>query len=162
MSLTLASLTREVDEFKLKRNAEVIPNISIDKTRTVIYAGNQEKLYIPTPSGLVGHNNDKSVRCIMGPYGSGKSTWAIHEIVRRTCAMPRWADGNRRRARWAIVRNTSGELQSTTLQTWLAWFGDLGDINKRQKPIMTYEHVFKYGYVVVELEFLLIALYRPY
>ena len=161
MSLTLASLTRDVEEYKNQLYAEVTPNISIDNERTIIYAGNQEKLYIPTPSGLVGHLNDSFVRCIMGPYGSGKSTWAIHEIVRRTCAMPRWSDGNRRRARWAIVRNTSGELQSTTLQTWLAWFGDLGDINKRQKPIMTYEHVFNDGYGVVELELLFIALDRP-
>lgn len=161
MSHTYASLKKDWEQFKQQRHAEITANIIIDDQRTVIYAGNQKKLYVPTPSGLIGHRDDSFVRCIMGPYGSGKSTWAIHEIVRRTCAMPKWSDGGRRRARWAIVRNTSGELQSTTLQTWLAWFGELGDISKRQKPIMTYEHTFNDGNGVVELELLFIALDRP-
>ena len=73
--------------------------------------------------------------------------------------MPVWSNG-RRRSRWAIVRNTSGELQSTTLQTWLAWFGELGDIHRRQKPLLTYEHTFNDGAGVVELELIFLALDR--
>jgi hypothetical protein len=73
--------------------------------------------------------------------------------------MPIWRHG-RRRAKWLIIRNTSGELQSTTLQTWLTWFGDLGDIKKRQKPLLTYEHTFNDGQGLIELELVFIALDR--
>ena len=158
---TIASLQKDFDGLKRARNAEVIPHILINDEKTIIYAGQEKKIYIPTPSGNIGHRDDSFVRCIMGPYGSGKSTWAINDIVRRASKMPRWAEGNRRRSRWGIIRNTSGELQSTTLQTWLAWFGDLGDIHKRQKPILTYEHVFNDGEGIIELELLYIALDRP-
>src|SRR6185503_20143949 len=95
------------------------------------------------------HNDDSFVRLIMGPYGSGKSTWCINEIVRRSCNMPHWYKGHIRRSKWAIVRNTSGELYSTTLQTWLAWFGELGDVQKRQKPLLTYFHRFNDGKGVI-------------
>jgi hypothetical protein len=83
----------------------------------------------------------------------------INFIVQHACSMPYWSNG-RRKARWAIVRNTSGELYSTTLQTWLTWFADLGDIKKRQKPLLTYEHTFNDGNGVVELELIFIALDR--
>jgi len=73
--------------------------------------------------------------------------------------MPYWSNG-RRRSKWAIVRNTSGELYSTTLQTWLTWFGELGDVQKRQKPLLTYFHRFNDGKGVVELELIFIALDR--
>ncbi len=134
--------------------------LTINDNSMIIHAKDCDKTYVPTNTGDVAHNNNSFVRIIMGPYGSGKSTWAATEIVRRACGMPKWYSG-RRRSRWAIVRNTSGELQSTTLATWLSWFDDLGDIKKRQKPILTYEHSFNDGHGVVELELLFIALDRP-
>lgn len=134
-------------------------HIEFQSGRTVIHASEKDNFYVPTATGNLAHNDDSFVRLIMGPYGSGKSTWCCHEIVRRTAAMPAWHSG-RRRARWAIVRNTSGELQSTTLQTWLTWFGDLGDVRRRQKPLLTYEHTFNDGKGVVELELIFIALDR--
>lgn len=155
----ISSLLKRLNTFEDKINKQTNANIIINDSRMVIHAS-QEKIYIPSPTGHIAHMDDAFVRVIMGPYGSGKSTWAVSEIVRRSCQMPVWADGNRRRSRWAIVRNTSGELQSTTLQTWLAWFGELGDITKRQKPILTYEYTFNDGYGLVELELLFIALDR--
>lgn len=160
MISTMASVNKRIVIAESSRNRQVTQNIDIDNTRMLIYAGNEKKVYVPTPTGRIAHLDDSFVRVIMGPYGSGKSTWAICEMVRRSCAMPIWFAG-RRRSRWAVVRNTSGELQSTTLQTWLAWFGDLGDIHKRQKPILTYEHTFNDGHGMVELEILFIALDRP-
>lgn len=163
MTATYASLMKEVEAIKRHRNAETIPNLSLNDERMIIYAGQNKqdiKIYIPTPTGHDAHLDNNDVRLIMGPYGSGKSTWAVSEMVRRACAMPIWYAG-RRKARWGIVRNTSGELQTTTLQTWLAWFGELGDVHKRQKPMMTYEHTFNDGKGVVELELLFIALDRP-
>lgn len=126
---------------------------------TKIFCEDQTRIYIPSMTGKLFHEDDSFVRLVIGPYGSGKSTMCAFEIIRRTCAMPAWSNG-RRRAKWAIVRNTSGELYSTTLQTWLTWFGDLGDITKRQKPLLTYEHRFNDGNGIVELELIFIALDR--
>lgn len=133
--------------------------ITINPERTIIHASDQDKIYVPTHTGKFFHDDPSFVKLVMGPYGSGKSTLCVNHIVRSACAMPPWHRG-RRRARWGIVRNTSGELQSTTLQTWLTWFGELGDIKKRQKPILTYEHTFNDGFGVVELELIFIALDR--
>ena len=130
-----------------------------DSTRVYDSDPKKIKLYRPTPTIKKFHEDDSFVRLIIGPYGSGKSTGCDHEIIKRARAMPVWHNG-RRRSRWAIVRNTSGELQSTTLQTWLMWFDELGDIQKRQKPLMTYEHTFRDDQGVVELELLFIALDR--
>lgn len=149
-------------DFYTLRNAirrQDAQHINFTEKGTFLYAGAKDKLYIPTPTGQRFHDSDSFINLVIGPYGSGKSTMCVHHIVRTTCQMPRWANG-RRRARWAIVRNTSGELYSTTLQTWLAWFGDLGDIKKRQKPLLTYEHTFNDGHGIVELELIFIALDR--
>lgn len=126
---------------------------------TEIKAHPHSRMYVPSRTAENFHNDNSFVRLVTGPYGSGKSTMCCQEIVRRTCQMPIWFNG-RRKAKWAIVRNTSGELQSTTLQTWLQWFGELGDICKRQKPLLTYEHTFNDGYGVIELELIFIALDR--
>lgn len=155
-----SELIRSYAQHRAERANKRIVHYETIKDISYIHSIEKQKIYKPTETGRVAHGNNSFVRVIMGPYGSGKSTWAIQEIVRRTAEMPAWSNG-RRRARWAIVRNTSGELQSTTLQTWLAWFADLGDISKRQKPILTYEHTFNTRDGVCELELLFIALDRP-
>ena len=157
--MTLSELKAYRDDLLMKHNSVRNQHINFTEEGTIIHAAERNKIYIPTNTGDIAHHDDSFVRLIMGPYGSGKSTWCINEIVRRTCAMPRWYKG-RRRAKWAIVRNTSGELYSTTLQTWLTWFGELGDIRKRQKPLLTYEHTFNDGHGVIELELIFIALDR--
>lgn len=147
-------------ELLAQRNKRAVQHIKIENNRTDIYASDQTRVYIPSDTGILFDNDNSFVSVVMGPYGSGKSTMCINKIVRRACRMPVWSSG-RRRSRWAIVRNTSGELQTTTLKTWLDWFGDLGDIHKRQKPILTYEHSFNDGLGIVELELIFIALDRP-
>lgn len=157
--MSLASLIKEARERVKTSTLRQFQHININKGMSEIYAPDKNKIYIPTPTGQLAHDDDSFVRLIIGPYGSGKSTWCCNEIVRRACAMPIWYQG-RRRSRWAIVRNTSGELQSTTLQTWLTWFDGLGDIRKRQKPLLTYEHMFNDGNGIVELELIFLALDR--
>lgn len=156
---SLAIARRLFDDMRAKRDAETHAHIKIDNYSQLIEGSDGQKVYKPSNTGLLFHSCDDFVRLILGPYGSGKSTTCIAEIVNRTCAMPTWSN-NRRRARWALIRNTTGELQSTTLQTWLAWYDGLGDIHKRQKPILTYEHMFNDGKGIVELELLFIALDR--
>lgn len=160
MIQTASSIARRLSSLEARRVQQTNIHIYFNNGRTIIYGPNIRKTYIPTATGNDAHNDDSFVRGIMGPFGSGKSTWAINEIVRRSCSVPCWSNG-RRKSRWAIVRNTSGELVSTTLQTWLSWFDSLGDIYKRQKPILTYEHTFNDGRGIVELELLFIALDRP-
>jgi hypothetical protein len=160
MIMSASGIARRIAMIEDARRKGTERQLTINDQGMIIHAIEQDKIYIPTTTGDIAHRDDSFVRVIMGPYGSGKSTWAISEIVRRACHIPVWHSG-RRRSRWGIVRNTSGELQSTTLQTWLAWFGDLGDVRKRQKPILTYEHTFNDGHGVVELELLFIALDRP-
>ncbi|HHT9109602.1 MAG TPA: phage terminase large subunit [Candidatus Brocadiaceae bacterium] len=160
MTLGASGIAKRISHIEESRRRGTERQITIDDTRMTIHARDQDKIYVPTNTGHVAHDDDSFVRVIMGPYGSGKSTWAATEIVRRAAEMPRWY-ANRRRSRWGIVRNTSGELSTTTLATWLSWFEDLGDVRKRQKPILTYEHSFNDGFGIVELELLFIALDRP-
>lgn len=158
----MTSLTHVRQDFYELKNSitrQDIQHIFFNKDETRIYASDKEKIYIPNPTGKLFHSDNTFVQLIMGPYGSGKSTICVNKIVRHACAMPCWKNG-RRRAKWLIIRNTSGELQSTTLQTWLTWFGDLGDIRKRQKPLLTYEHTFNDGHGLIELELVFIALDR--
>jgi hypothetical protein len=157
---SIAQLRVDLANIKKTIRGQDQRHIKITNQETVLYATDKNRIYVPTATGQLAHDDDSFVRLIMGPYGSGKSTWCAHEIIRRTASMPYWFSG-RRKARWAVVRNTSGELHSTTLQTWLAWFGDLGDIRKRQKPLLTYEHTFNDGNGVIELELIFIALDRP-
>lgn len=126
---------------------------------TIINGIDENRIYISSPTGKIFHEDNSFVKLIMGPYGSGKSTMLMNEIVKKACEMPYWYHG-RRRSRWIIIRNTSGELYSTTLKTWVTWFEGLGSIKKRQKPILTYEHMFNDGNGVVELEVLFLALDR--
>src|SRR5438876_1153619 len=135
-------------------------HITFEDERTLIHASNQDKIYIPSPTGKLFHASSGFVDLVIGPYGSGKSTMCVQRIVRAACNMPRW-DSGQRRSRWAVVRNTSGELKSTTLNTWLQWFGELGHIKKREKPLLMYEHEFNDGHGIVRLELIFIALDRP-
>lgn len=155
-------LFKELEQLEASHQHVAARHILFEPYQTTLYGVHDEKpkIYVPSPTGHLFHTDDSFVRLVMGPYGSGKSTMCVHHIVKTACEMPVWHNG-RRRARWAIVRNTSGELQSTTLQTWLAWFGGLGDIRSRQKPFITYEHIFNDGYGVVELELFFLALDRP-
>ena len=116
--------------------------------------------YNPSVTGLAFHESDAFVRVIMGPYGSGKSTTCCAEIIMRACAMPPCNDGIRK-ARWAIVRNTYGDLEATSLKTWLDWASHLGVIYKRLAPRMAYSHSFWDEKGKVEIELMFIALDRP-
>ncbi len=155
---SLASAESKINQIYESFMRQDVQHIEFQKDRTLIY-GEQNKVYIPNATGKLFHGDNTFVQLIMGPYGSGKSTICVNKIVEHASHMPIWHNG-RRRSKCLIIRNTSGELQSTTLQTWLAWFGELGDIRKRQKPLLTYEHTFNDGHGIIELELVFIALDR--
>lgn len=76
-----------------------------------------------TPPGLVAESflfDDSFFRGIMGPFGSGKSTACIMEILRRANEQKKAEDG-KRHSRWAVIRNTYPELRTTTIKSWHQW-----------------------------------------
>ncbi|HXK00715.1 MAG TPA: phage terminase large subunit [Buchnera sp. (in: enterobacteria)] len=132
--------------------------------RTEIYALDENgkkknHIYVPSNTGRIFSQDNSFVQLVMGPYGSGKTTMCLQKIVEKAAQMPKWHNG-RRKSRCIIIRNTSPELYSTTLKSWLAWFGEMGDVKPRKKPILTYEHVFSDSEGVIELELMFIALDR--
>jgi hypothetical protein len=64
--------------------------------------------------------SDTFFRGIMGPFGSGKSTACVMEILKRAKSAAPGSDG-KRRSRWAVIRNTYPELKTTTIKTWHQW-----------------------------------------
>lgn len=64
--------------------------------------------------------DDSFFRGLMGPFGSGKSTACIMEIIRRAKQQRIGSDG-KRHSRWAIIRNTYPELKTTTIKSWHQW-----------------------------------------
>lgn len=99
--------------------------------------------------------SDAFVRGIRGPFGSGKSTVCVMEIMRRAQLQPQGNDG-RRRSRWAVIRNTYPELQTTTIKTWHQWFPtSLGHWQSEGPPT----HKITAG--DMDLEVIFLALDRP-
>lgn len=64
--------------------------------------------------------SDAFFRGLMGPFGSGKSTVCIMEILRRAQQQAPAADGIRY-SRWAVIRNTYPELRTTSMKSWHQW-----------------------------------------
>jgi hypothetical protein len=65
--------------------------------------------------------SNKRVRCVFGPFGSGKSSAMVIEIIRRSHEMTPGVDGIRR-SRWVVVRNSYIQLRDTTIKTFHDWF----------------------------------------
>lgn len=140
---------------------KLINHIEIDfDNYTFTVAGDIPKTYIPSGSLLEYHKNNKMIgRIIMGPFGSGKSTANCAEILFNSVLIPPMKDGVRR-SRWAVIRNTMGELETTTLLTWLDWFRNLGEVTVSKKPILKVSHKFNYNNQPIEMELLFLGLDR--
>src|SRR6185312_813981 len=63
------------------------------------------------------------MRLLLGPFGSGKSSGCVIELVKWGKRQHVQRDG-KRRARFAVIRNTYGELADTTIKTFLEWLPD--------------------------------------
>ena len=66
-------------------------------------------------------NSDAFFRCVVGPFGSGKSSASIVEIVSRALQQKPGPDGVAR-TRWLVVRNTYRQLADSTIKSFLQWF----------------------------------------
>jgi hypothetical protein len=112
--------------------------------------------YTASPTLIKFHKSNAFFRGVRGPIGSGKSVGMCLEIMRRLQQQEPGLDGTRK-SRWAIIRNTYPELETTTVKTWLDWFPEeiFGKFSKKL-PMC---HYFSYNDIVAEIYFL--ALDRP-
>jgi hypothetical protein len=114
----------------------------------------------PGPQAAAFHQDDSFVRGLMGPVGSGKSSACCIEILYRALKQEPGPDGVRR-SRWAAVRNTYGELKTTTIKTWADWFDGMQSM-KWDTPIVSTIKLPNLGDgTSMELEVLFMALDRP-
>ncbi len=60
-------------------------------------------------------------RFVMGPFGSGKSSGMVAEIIRRAHQQAPWKSDGIRRVRVAVVRNTFRQLEDSTIKTFHYW-----------------------------------------
>jgi len=115
-----------------------------------------EYTYRHAPTILAFSESDSFIRGLMGPFGSGKSTGCVIEIIRRGHEQKPGIDGIRR-TRWAVVRNTYPQLNDTTIKTFMDWIPEtvFGRYNKA-------EHVYTItGFPGVHIEILFRALDKP-
>lgn len=108
--------------------------------------GNRIVVYNASPTISKFHKSKAWFRGLRGPVGSGKTSGCINDIMMIAHAQHPSRDGVRR-TRWAAVRNTYGELKSTTIQSWIDWFGEnrrigfgpiVYDVPIRQEIIISY------------------------
>lgn len=116
-----------------------------------------EITYTASPTLERLHMSDAFVRGVRGPIGSGKTVGlCVGEVYRRCAEQAKGKDGYRR-SRWAIIRNTYPELETTTIKTWLDWFPEdaFGKFSRRT-PMC---HFLEINDIKAEIYFL--ALDRP-
>lgn len=97
------------------------------------------------------------VRGLMGPFGSGKSAGCTVEIMKHAAKQPVQEDG-KRRARYAVIRNTYPQLRDTTIKTVLQWLPD-GEVGTYLKS----DHMLLVNKLdpTLEVEIIFRALDRP-
>ena len=74
----------------------------------------------PGPVARSFHASNDFVRVLKGPVGSGKTSSCVMELFTRAQEQ-KPVDGVRR-SRWAVIRATYPQLQSTTIRTFMDWF----------------------------------------
>ena len=65
--------------------------------------------------------SNKRVRCLMGPFSSGKSSGCVIELIKLAQNQEPGPDGIRR-TRFVVVRNSYRQLLDTTIKTFHDWF----------------------------------------
>ena len=114
--------------------------------------------YIAEPTTAKFHNSKAFVRGIRGPIGSGKTVACCAEIFK--VGLLQQPFQQIRRTRWAFVRNTYPELKTTTVKTWLDWFGPVTKISY-DSPIRAISTIPQADGTVSEIESYFIALDKP-
>lgn len=80
--------------------------------------------HVPTLKTM--SKSDAFLRAAIGPFGSGKSSACVIEIIKRAQAQALDQDGLRR-TKFAVVRNSYPQLRDTTIPTFMYWCGHMGE-----------------------------------
>ena len=83
--------------------------------------------YSATPTARYFHASKARVKGILGAVGSSKSVTCCMEMFSKAMAETPGPDGVRK-TRWLVVRSTFPELKTTTIKTFMEWFGDMGTL----------------------------------
>jgi hypothetical protein len=118
------------------------------------------KIYNAEPTLALFHAANDFVRGIRGPIGSGKSVGCCMEILSRAARQQANSQGIRK-SRWCVVRNTYGELKSTTIKTWQDWVPNEVCPIVYDSPIRGRLLQKQPDGTTIELEMLFLALDRP-
>src|ERR1051326_8827913 len=101
---------KRIQELEQVAHFQRVQHIWFHEDHTEVYKSGGNLKYYPSPTAqkLKTAFDDASgvVAGVMGPFGSGKSTMTMHQLVREACLMPVWYN-NRRRCRMAFIRNRS-------------------------------------------------------
>lgn len=81
--------------------------------------------YIASPTAARFHKSQAFGRLLAGPVGSGKTTSAIAELLKRSLEQRPAPDGYRY-TRFAVVRQTLKQLKDTVLKDCQSWLDPLG------------------------------------
>lgn len=141
--------------------AEVLDTVELPEEAALLdFDPNQDiKIeYRPSPVLNLFHHSDAHVRVLMGPIGSGKTTACVMEILWLASKMKPDKD-KKRRSRWAVIRNTYGELKSTTITSWSRWATTAHTVY--DAPIRSEVRMKLDDGTTVELEVYFISMDRP-
>ena len=76
--------------------------------------------YSDVPTLKAFSESSKAIRAICGPYGSGKSSGMIMDIIEKAKNQNPDSTGTRK-TRWAVIRNKYPQLKDTTIKTFHHW-----------------------------------------
>ena len=112
--------------------------------------------YLSVPTCQAFAEDDSFIRGLMGPFGSGKSSACVAELVNRGLAQRPGPDGVRR-TRFAVIRNTYAELRDTTIKTIMQWLPEMY-FGRYVKHERTYTIT---AFAGASIELIFLALDRP-
>lgn len=105
------------------------------RTQTVDVVEDYRVDYIAEPTLIKFHASDAFVRGVRGPMGSGKSVGCGPMEILYRASMQEPDRYKKRKTRFVCVRNTYGELKSTTIKTFQEWIPDSVCPLKWDEPI---------------------------
>ena len=106
------------------------------------------------------HRSDAFIRGVRGPMGSGKSVGCVMEMVIRAHQQAPDRYG-KRKTRWAAIRNTYGELKTTTLKTFSAWVPEsIAPVN-RGEPMIARMVLRLPDHTTVDMEVVFLSMDKP-
>ena len=145
------ALKRKIELIKKAINVDKAIHIKVDGYSFEIYTPDKTIKYIPSKTALKFHQSKAIVKGLMGPVGSGKTTANFADMILEAVYMPKCRDGVRR-YRNVVIRNTYSELVTTSLKTWMAWYGELGNARLRETTPIRYTSQFNDANGLIEVE----------